>query len=188
MRVRTVAAAALATTLVLAACGDDDDDATDVTSAPTAAATDAPAAPSAPAATEAPADTDAPAGSTGGSAPAAGDATVATAESDLGTILVDGEGMTLYLFVPDAQGETTCTGDCLANWPALIGPATAGEGADEAMLGTTPRPEDGAEQVTYNDWPLYHFGGDAAPGDVNGQELNDNWYVVDPSGNAIESD
>ena len=26
---------------------------------------------------------------------------------------------------------------------------------------------------------------DAAPGDVNGQGLNDKWYVVDPAGNAI---
>ncbi len=95
--------------------------------------------------------------------------------------------MTLYLFVPDAQGETTCTGDCLSNWPALIGPATAGEGADEAMLGTTPRPEDGAEQVTYNGWPLYYFGGDTAPGDVNGQGVGDNWYVVDATGTAIDT-
>jgi predicted lipoprotein with Yx(FWY)xxD motif len=167
--------------LALAACGDDDDDATDVTSAATAAT-------EAPAATAAPAATDAPAGSAGGGEPAAGDVTVATAESDLGTILVDGEGMTLYLFVPDAQGETTCTGDCLSAWPALIGPASAGEGADEAMLATTPRPEDGAEQVTYNDWPLYYFGGDTAPGDVNGQGVGENWYVVDATGNAVGTD
>ncbi len=79
-----------------------------------------------------------------------------TAESRRsGTILVDGEGMTLYMFVPDAQGPSTCEDDCLAAWPALTGPATAGEGVDEALLGTATRPDDGTEQVTYNGWPLY---------------------------------
>ena len=109
-----------------------------------------------------------------------------TTEGDLGTFLVDGEGMTLYVFMPDAQGPSTCEDDCLAAWPALAGPATAGEGADESLLGTAARPDDGSEQVTYNGWPLYYFAQDAAPGDVNGQGLNDVWYVVDPTGNAID--
>ena len=109
-----------------------------------------------------------------------------TAESDLGTILVDGDGLTLYLFVPDDQGPSTCEGDCLAAWPALAGPATAGEGADEALLGTAARADDGTDQVTYNGWPLYYFAQDSAPGDVNGQGVGDNWYVVDPTGNAIQ--
>ena len=95
---------------------------------------------------------------------------MATAESDLGTILVDGEGLTLYLFMPDAQGPSTCEGDCLAAWPALVGPATAGEGVDESLLATATRADDGSEQVTYNGWPLYYFAQDSAPGDVNGQE------------------
>lgn len=45
--------------------------------------------------------------------------------------------------------------------------------------------EDGAEQVTYGGWPLYHFAGDEAPGDTNGQGVNDVWFVVDPSGEAV---
>ena len=39
--------------------------------------------------------------------------------------------------------------------------------------------------MTYNGWPLYYFSGDAAPGDTNGQALNDVWWVVDATGNAI---
>ncbi len=35
------------------------------------------------------------------------------ATGDLGTFLVDGEGMTLYLFTPDDQGPSTCEGDCI---------------------------------------------------------------------------
>ena len=79
-----------------------------------------------------------------------------TAESDLGTILVDGEGMTLYLFTKDTQGDgkSTCEGPCLEAWPPLVGEPTAGTGADAAKLGSIVR-TDGTTQATYNGWPLY---------------------------------
>jgi predicted lipoprotein with Yx(FWY)xxD motif len=93
--------------------------------------------------------------------------------------------MTLYVFVPDDAGPSTCEGDCLAAWPALAGPATAGDGVDAALLGTAPG-TDGTEQATYNGWPLYHFAQDEAPGDVNGQGVGDKWYVVDTSGAMID--
>jgi predicted lipoprotein with Yx(FWY)xxD motif len=32
---------------------------------------------------------------------------------------------------------------------------------------------------------LYYFANDAGPGDVNGQGVNDVWYVLDPAGNGI---
>ncbi|MGH8928440.1 MAG: COG4315 family predicted lipoprotein [Acidimicrobiia bacterium] len=109
---------------------------------------------------------------------------IVVAASDLGDILTDSDGRTLYLFTPDAQGDSTCYDACADNWPALTGEVSAGDGVDGSLLGTTTR-TDGAVQVTYNGWPLYHFAADAAPGDVNGQGLNDVWYVVDATGNAI---
>ena len=151
----------------LAACGDDDDDSTTNTSA---------------ADTTEPADTTT---STEAAAPAEGASSVATADTDLGTILVDGEGRTLYLFMPDAQGASMCVDTCATTWPALTGPATAGAGVDETLLGTADRPDDGSAQVTYNGWPLYHFASDAAPGDTNGQGIGDIWFVVDANGNAV---
>lgn len=111
-------------------------------------------------------------------------ALVAVAASELGEILVDGEGNTLYLFTPDQQGESTCYDQCESAWPPLVGEVTAGDGADPALVGSTIR-TDGTVQVTYNDWPLYYFAGDEAPGDTNGQGLNDVWFVVAPSGEAI---
>ena len=175
----------LALSAAASACGDDDDT-SDATTPVVPAATEAPTATEAPApaATEAPAPaaTEAP-GAT--EAPAAGGETVMTAETDLGTILVDGQGHTLYMFMPDNQGASTCTGDCLGAWPALLGPATAGEGVDESLLGTATRPDDGTEQVTYDGWPLYYFAQDAAPGDTFGQAVNDVWYVVDPAGAPV---
>ena len=116
----------------------------------------------------------------------AGAATVQTGETDLGTILTDAEGMTLYVFGADENGESTCYDDCAATWPALTieGEPQAGEGADASLLGTTER-TDGTVQVTYAGQPLYYFASDAAPGDTNGQGLGDIWYVSSPEGEPI---
>lgn len=112
--------------------------------------------------------------------------TVETAQTDLGTVLVDGKGMTLYLFTKDTRGSgmSTCEGPCLAAWPPLLGEPETGTGADQALLGTLTR-KDGTTQVTYNGWPLYYWAQDSAPGDTNGQGVNDVWWVLDPAGNAI---
>jgi predicted lipoprotein with Yx(FWY)xxD motif len=119
---------------------------------------------------------------------AAGAVSVEVAETDLGEVLVDAEGMTLYMFDPDAQGESTCYDDCATNWPPLVseGEATVGEGLDEAMLGSVER-TDGSMQVTYNDWPLYYWAKDAAAGDVTGQAVGDVWWVVGADGEPIRT-
>jgi predicted lipoprotein with Yx(FWY)xxD motif len=185
-----VFALAAVASLALAACGDDDDD-----DAAPAAATDAPAA----AATTAPATDAATATTTNDrglygtsgdtattAAAAGGEGAVMVADSSLGQILVDASGMSLYMFMPDAQGDPTCTADCAGAWPPLIvaGEASGGEGVDAALLATATHPESGT-QVTYNGWPLYYFAGDSAPGDTNGQGQGDVWYVLDPAGNPI---
>lgn len=118
---------------------------------------------------------------------AAGDAgpVVAVAGSDLGDILVDGDGITLYMFIPDEQGPSVCNDDCAGNWPPLTSDAAAGDGLDASLLSSAVR-DDGAEQVTYDGWPLYYFGGDAAAGDVNGQGVGDVWFVISPTGEPIQ--
>lgn len=114
-------------------------------------------------------------------------ATVAVADSDLGPILVDGQGITLYLFTSDTPGEpSTCADDCAAAWPALTGPVTAGDGVDAALIGTVTN-EDGSEQATYNGWPLYYFASDSGPGATTGQGVGGVWWVIDAEGNAIEA-
>ncbi|MGI8517232.1 MAG: COG4315 family predicted lipoprotein [Acidimicrobiia bacterium] len=115
-----------------------------------------------------------------------GGATVQVATSDLGEILTDAEGMTLYLFTPDEQSDPTCYDQCAENWPPLTESVAVGAGLDASLLAPAPRADD-TEQVTYNGWPLYYFIGDEAPGDVNGQGLNDIWWVMDATGEAISS-
>jgi predicted lipoprotein with Yx(FWY)xxD motif len=127
----------------------------------------------------------APAQSSDAASPEPASPTVQLADSHLGSILVDGEGMTLYLFESDTGTTSTCTGDCAATWPPLIAeePA-AGEGVDESLLGTTTR-DDGEVQVTYDGHPLYLFASDESPGDTQGQGVGDVWFVVDASGKAV---
>jgi predicted lipoprotein with Yx(FWY)xxD motif len=116
----------------------------------------------------------------------AGEVTIETAESDAGTHLVDGEGHAVYLSVLDGEDESTCTGDCAQLWHPVVvdGEPEAGEGVDEDLLGTFER-EDGDTQVTYDGMPLYRFVADHEPGDTNGHELADRWYLVDVDGGAL---
>jgi predicted lipoprotein with Yx(FWY)xxD motif len=118
--------------------------------------------------------------------PAAPTTTVGTSEGPLGTFLTDGSGRTLYLFTVDEPGVSNCDADCLSAWPPLLtaGDPAVGGAADPALIGTFVR-DDGTVQVTYAGWPLYFFAADAGPGDVNGQGLNDVWFVVAPSGERI---
>jgi len=75
---------------------------------------------------------------------------------DLGMVLVDSKGMTLYEFEKDKGTESTCYGGCAKFWPPLLtkGEPEPSNGADASMLGTTER-KDGTMQVTYNGRPLY---------------------------------
>jgi predicted lipoprotein with Yx(FWY)xxD motif len=116
------------------------------------------------------------------------EASIMVTDSSLGPILTDSKGMTLYLYDPDAQGESTCYDACEDAWPVLAvedeDEAVAGEGTDESLIATTER-TDGTYQVTYNKWPLYYFAQDAAAGDVNGQGKGGVWWVVDAAGAAV---
>ena len=164
--------------LLVAACGSSDSGDTETAEATTTSE-------AAPTTTEAPATTTAAPETT--AQPEATGLVVTVAESSLGSILVDGDGNALYLFTPDEQGDSVCYDECEANWPPLSADVVAGDGVDSGLLGSAPR-ADGSEQATYNGWPLYYFVNDAVPGDVNGQGLNDVWYVLDAAGNGIGID
>ena len=106
-------------------------------------------------------------------------------DSEFGQILADADGNTLYGFVPDAQGESTCYGDCEAAWPVFYVPSWNGDGVDGSLVASTDRTDE-TKQVTYDGWPLYYFANDEAPGDTNGQGRGDVWYVVGADGGLIQ--
>jgi predicted lipoprotein with Yx(FWY)xxD motif len=180
---RTSLSLLVASLLVIAACGTEGEEGTSDT---TVAGTDAPTTSAAEEAT-----TTAAAEETTTSAAAEATTSVAMAEgvhtsdTDLGSILVDGEGFTLYIFTNDTEGVSTCYDDCEANWPPVPGDTPIGGDLDASLFATAPR-DDGSEQLTVNGMPLYRFTPDAAPGDVNGQGVGGVWFVVGADGNMIE--
>ncbi len=120
-----------------------------------------------------------------------GDGIVSAAKvGDLGTILVDSKGLTLYDFHKDKGSKSACYDACAAAWPPLLteGDPQAQGAADRSMLGTTRR-KDGTVQVTYNGWPLYTYAGDQNPGEANGNDIDEfgaEWYALQPNGQEPE--
>jgi predicted lipoprotein with Yx(FWY)xxD motif len=113
----------------------------------------------------------------------------AQSEGDLGTILVDSNGLTIYLFEKDSGSKSACFGGCAAAWPPVraSGKPTAGSGLNASLIGTTPR-SDGAAQVTYNGHPLYLFAGDQSAGQTNGQGLTEfggSWFALSSAGDPV---
>ncbi|MGW7367128.1 COG4315 family predicted lipoprotein [Streptomyces sp. NPDC054841] len=120
--------------------------------------------------------------------PARTAASVKIADSPLGRILVDDSGRTLYGFAKDKPGAASaCDDDCIAVWPALTSAedVTAGSGTTASLLKEIKLGE-GAEQATYGDWPLYYYVGDTTPGDLNGQGLDGEWFVIAADGKLIK--
>lgn len=98
----------------------------------------------------------------------------------IGKYLTDGKGMTLYIFKNDKKDKNSCTGPCLEKWPIYYdGKVKAPAGSDPMDFREFTR-ADGNKQTTFKGWPLYYFVGDKAPGDTNGQGMNDVWYVINP--------
>jgi predicted lipoprotein with Yx(FWY)xxD motif len=108
----------------------------------------------------------------------------------LGSILVGSSGRTLYRFLADHGKTSSCSGSCAALWPPLTvarpSKPVAGRGVKAKKLGTITR-SDGAEQVTYNGYPLYRYAADKKPAQVKGQGVFGKWYVLAPSGATLRT-
>lgn len=83
----------------------------------------------------------------------------------------------------------------LVAWPpdtvADSGKPVAGGRASASLLGTVADPNSSGDRVvTYDGWPLYTFTADSAPGQTNGQDLDNNrglWFVMRPSGQIVRT-
>lgn len=101
--------------------------------------------------------------------------------TSLGTVIVDGKGMTAYFYDPDIpnSGVSSCTGRCLVYWPAITSasqtPVVTGITAKITVIGST-------NQIEISGRPIYTYIGDKKLGDANGQGIGGIWYVVSPEG------
>jgi predicted lipoprotein with Yx(FWY)xxD motif len=109
----------------------------------------------------------------------------------VGTVLVNGDGRTLYLLTSERSGTLTCTDDngCTRVWPDTELPSgttrpIAGSGIQASMLSTVRGPS-GALYITYAGWPLYTYSGDTGPGQAKGQGIvsfGGTWEALTPAG------
>jgi predicted lipoprotein with Yx(FWY)xxD motif len=94
----------------------------------------------------------------------------AVGKSQLGSILVSNNGLTLYNFDPDAKkpGGSACNGPCADVWPPLIVKSEADLVAPEGFTGklSTVKRDDGSLQAAAN---------------------SEVWWVLDPTGNVVRT-
>lgn len=110
---------------------------------------------------------------------------------NLGIILFDAAGRTLYTFEGDQGPDSSCYGACAKQWPPALTegkPKARGE-ASAAMVGASKR-KDGTVQLVYAGHPLYYYSGDKGGAEYNGQgtsAFGGEWYVIRPSGEIVGS-
>ena len=101
-------------------------------------------------------------------------------DSHFGSVITDSSGKALYFYSFDANGNSSCNGSCLVNWPAFyVNGPSFGAGLSQSDFSTITR-SDNTKQTTYKGWPLYYFKGDAAAGDITGDGINRIFFVAKP--------
>ena len=167
---------ALGAAVVVAACS---------SAASTTSSAAAPAAPASPAASASPAG----GSSSSAGASSSGGTVITTAKSSAGTVLTNGSGRAVYLWVKDTGDMSNCNGACAGAWPPVTttSTATASGSAKASDIGTITR-SDGTKQVTYDGHPLYYFSGDSGAGTATGQGSDGfgaKWWLVAPAGTDV---
>ncbi|GDY32395.1 hypothetical protein GTS_40280 [Gandjariella thermophila] len=110
----------------------------------------------------------------------------ATASPQLGSIVTDSAGNTLYRFDRDSANppKSRCVGPCAQKWPPVLanGDITV-TGLERSLVGTVKRP-DGTMQLTLAGWPLYRYAEDK-PGEVKGENVGGVWFASSPAGKKV---
>lgn len=97
------------------------------------------------------------------------------ADSSMGKIWTDANGMTLYTFDKDEAGKSNCYDKCAVNWP----PLAAADDAKATGEWTVIDRNDGTKMWAYDGHPLYTFIQDKAAGDINGDgKAEGAWHVA----------
>ena len=112
--------------------------------------------------------------------------------TNVGTILANARGFTVYAFTKDGRNRNACVAirGCSSVWPAVSGGSrvTLGPGVRRALVGTITLPN-GTKQLTYGGHPLYTYVADSGPGQtsyVNFLQFGGRWPAVDAAGRLIK--
>lgn len=108
---------------------------------------------------------------------------VASAEK-VGEYLTDGAGRSLYIFASDEDLKSNCLDTCAKNWPPYLiisgrQPLPESDSGILSKINAFKR-DDGSRQYSLGGQPLYYYAGDARPGDVLGDGVNNVWSLARP--------
>jgi predicted lipoprotein with Yx(FWY)xxD motif len=103
-------------------------------------------------------------------------APAATADTAKGKALVNGDGMTLYIFDNDTKGKSNCNGQCANLWLPLIATTDASDSGDFTLITRS----DGRKQWAYKGKALYSWTKDTKPGETTGDGVNSVWHIAAP--------
>jgi predicted lipoprotein with Yx(FWY)xxD motif len=112
--------------------------------------------------------------------------------TEIGKVLVDGSGFTLYRFSKDPRNSDMCVKikECTNLWPPVMssGRPVAGPGVRAALLSTI-KLSGGGRQVTYAGHPLYRYSPATEKGEtayVGAQQFGGTWYAVNAAGRSVK--
>jgi len=112
--------------------------------------------------------------------------------TEVGKVLVDSSGFTVFRFSKDPRNSDTCVkiSGCTNLWPPLMssGRPVAGPGVRSALLSTIKLPG-GGRQVTYAGHPLYRYSaatGKGETGYVGAQQFGGSWYALNAAGGSVK--
>ncbi|MAE85075.1 MAG: hypothetical protein CMB80_20225 [Flammeovirgaceae bacterium] len=108
-----------------------------------------------------------------------------SSNSQLGNVITDGNGVTLYFYSKDASGESACLDGCLDKWPIFYLESPELASGLEASDFSSITHSNGELQTTYKGWPLYYFspsgnGEVESSGATAGEGVGGVWYVAKP--------
>jgi predicted lipoprotein with Yx(FWY)xxD motif len=99
-----------------------------------------------------------------------------TQDTQIGQVLANGQGLTLYTFDKDEAGKSACEGACAEKWPPFMAAADQQPEGDYTQIERS----DGSKQWAYKGKPLYLMSDDAAPGDTKGEGFKEVWHAARP--------
>jgi predicted lipoprotein with Yx(FWY)xxD motif len=117
--------------------------------------------------------------------PSQGTTIMIVENTSLGFVLGEANGQVVYTYARDTKGGAPhCTGACAAQWPPATGVPQAGPADHFPGTFGVVRGAGGAEQITYNGYPLYLYKG-AKPHSVAGNGVGGEWHVIPLSASDI---
>lgn len=141
-----------------------------------------------------------PAGAQGRSA--AAKPTVKIASTEVGPLLVDKSGYTIYMFVRDGRKKDRCVKikGCERDWPAVTSKTKliAGPGVKKALLGSIPykgkvngkvNKNPKLRELTYKGHPLHTYRFDASRRSViniGNRQFGGAWYALNAKGAVVK--